>query len=349
VTDDVDEAPTGALDVYALLAGRLDVMAAHPCPREGLRSAQRDDGLVLNDPQRGTYALLEPEDAWLWQRMDGSRTVGDLLVAFFQEFHVLAPARLLNLVATLKARGMLTDEPVDVWTALAARLGSGRVRRLRTAVGIVTGREHLKLRRADPFFAWLARVAGRVVYTPAVRWLCLAIAAVGGATFLYEVVSGSYSATPTAVPVWGVVLLVYGIQLAITAAHELAHGVECKHRGCRVNAFGVTLFYGIPCLFVDTTDVWMADRKGRILTSWAGPYAELIISGTLAVTVLLVGPPWQMLLFQVVFLLNFTAIFNLLPFVEMDGYYILVDVLGIPRLRARSLAFLRRGLVQRWR
>lgn len=337
------------LDVYAILGQRLDVMQSRPCRREGLRSALREDGLVLNNPSLRTYALLKPEDAWLWERMDGSRAVGDLLVAYFQEFHSLAPARLLQLVTSLKSRGMLAEDPVDVWAAVASRLKSRWSRGLHVAVGVVTGRVSLGLRKADGFFGRLTRFFGHIVYPRPVRWLFLAVIVAGLVAFAFELIGGGLDSGAIAAPLWGIVLIVYGIQLVITVVHEMAHGVECKHRGCRVNAFGVTVFYGIPCPFVDTTDVWMSDRHGRIATSWAGPYSELVFSGALALATLFLGPPWRAIVFQVVFLIDFTAVFNLLPFVEMDGYYMLVDWLGIPKLRARSFAFLRRGLLPRWR
>jgi len=337
------------LDVYGLVARRLDVMQSRPCRRQGLRSALREDGLILNNPSLRTYALLEPEDTWLWERMDGSHAVGDLLVAYFQEFRSLAPARVLQLVAMLKSRGMLADDPINVWASVAERLRSRWLRGLGSALGVATGRIPLRLRKADGLFGWLSRFVGRVVYPRPVRWLFLAVAVAGGAAFAFELASGRFGSAAVAAPLWEVVLIVYGMELAIMAAHELAHGMECKHRDCRVNAFGVTLFYGVPCAFVDTTDVWMSDRRGRIATSWAGPYSELVLSGALALTVLFLGSLWQAILFQVVFLNFFTAVFNLLPVVELDGYYMLVDWLRIPKLRARSFAFLRRGLLPRWR
>ena len=337
------------VDVYELVARRLDVMQSRPCRREGLRSVLREDGLVLNNPGLRTYALLQAEDAWLWERMDGSRAVSDLLVAYFQEFRSIAPARVLQLVAMLKSRGMLADDPVNVWATVADRLRSTWTRGLHIAGGIITGHVPLRLRRADNLFTWLSRFVGRVVYPRPVRWLSLAIVLAGGAAFAFELVNGRFASAAVAAPLWGFVLIVYSIQVVITVAHEMAHGIECKHRDCRVNAFGVTFFYGIPCAFVDTTDVWMSDRRGRIATSWAGPYSELVFSGALSLAVLFLGSPWQSILFQVVFLIYFTAVFNLLPFVEMDGYYMLVDWLRIPMLRSRSLAFLRRGLLPRWR
>ena len=216
-------------------------------------------------------------------------------------------------------------------------------------MGILTGRVPLRLPNADGAFARLYELIGGFVYSRVLRWLSLTLIAVGAAAFVFEFATGPWAAAKSTAPIWSILLTVYGIQFAILAAHELAHGIECKRQGCAVNGVGLTLFYGIPCLFVDTTDVWMADRRGRIGTSWAGPYSGFVFSGALAITALFLSAPWGPALFQVAFLLNFAAVFNLLPFVEMDGYYMLVDWLRIPMLRARSIGFLRGGLPSRLR
>lgn len=345
----MDTQPGNGTDVYAAVARRLDVMESVPRRRDGLRSALHDTGLVLNNPERRTYAQLGPEDAWLWKQMDGSRSIRDLMVVYFQQYRSLAPGRVLNLVAMLGARGLLATDPVDVWAAVAAAVRPARARWRTKLWGIVSGRTALRAPHADRAFGRVYRAVGRLVFARPVLWLSLALTLAGGAAFVYGWLSGRATPTTRLTSVGAVMVAAYAIQFVILAAHELAHGVECKHRGCHVIGFGLTLFYGIPCLFVDTTDAWMADRRGRILVSWAGPYSGFILSGALALVALFLGPPWGPALFQVVFLLNFTAAFNLLPFVEMDGYYMLVDWLGIPMLRARSMGFLRRGLLPRWR
>ena len=57
------------------------------------------------------------------------------------------------------------------------------------------------------------------------------------------------------------------------------------------------------------------------------------------------GRPGTML-FQFVIINYFVLFLNLVPFLELDGYWILSDALRQPDLRPDSLAFVRRDL---WR
>jgi putative peptide zinc metalloprotease protein len=54
--------------------------------------------------------------------------------------------------------------------------------------------------------------------------------------------------------------------------------------------------------------------------------------------------PINPILFQSVFMGIFGALMNLLPMLECDGYYILMDWIEIPMLRKKSLAFLKEVL-----
>ena len=123
------------------------------------------------------------------------------------------------------------------------------------------------------------------------------------------------------------------------ACHELGHALATKHAGRRVPAAGFLVYFGIPSVFVDTTDVWMAGRRARIadhrgrpghragagrrLASWSGWSCP-----TLA--------PWC---FKLSFAWYLNALFNLNPFLALDGYYLLMDWLEVPNLRARGLAW----------
>lgn len=101
-------------------------------------------------------------------------------------------------------------------------------------------------------------------------------------------------------------------------------------------------------MFVDTTDMWLGTRKQRIAVSWAGPYTGLIIGSVCAIIIALfpssaVAP----LLFQVAFLGMFYLLMNMNPLLEWDGYYMLMNYLEIPCLRAKSFEFLKGPLWQK--
>jgi CRP-like cAMP-binding protein len=105
------------------------------------------------------------------------------------------------------------------------------------------------------------------------------------------------------------------------------------------------IYFGAPAFFVEATDSLMLDRRQRILQSSAGPFTELVIAGVAGLAVFLFpGGPLADLLYKFA-LLNYLVIFlNLIPLLELDGYWILSDLIQVPDLRPRSLQFIQHDL-----
>jgi putative peptide zinc metalloprotease protein len=87
-----------------------------------------------------------------------------------------------------------------------------------------------------------------------------------------------------------------------------------------------------PVFFTDVTDSYRLDRGGRLRTDLGGLYFNMLFAlgtvGAWAVTQydpLLILVPLQV----------FQMTHQLMPFVRMDGYYILSDLTGVPDLFAR--------------
>jgi len=122
------------------------------------------------------------------------------------------------------------------------------------------------------------------------------------------------------------------------ACHELGHALATKHAGRRVPMAGFLVYFGIPSVFVDTTDVWMAGRRARLLTTAAGPATGLVLAGACQLVGLLdpALAPWC---FKLSFAWYVNVAFNLNPFLALDGYYLLMDWIEVPNLRARGLAW----------
>src|SRR6185436_3956614 len=144
-------------------------------------------------------------------------------------------------------------------------------------------------------------------------------------------------------------LLVF-LNVVALACHELGHALAVKHAGRRVPAAGFLVYFGIPSVFVDTTDVWMAGRKQRIITTAAGPATGLVLAGLMSLVGLAI-PPLAPLAFKLAFAWYLNSLFNLNPFLPLDGYYLLMDWLEVPNLRARALSWVSgrlRGRPPRW-
>jgi putative peptide zinc metalloprotease protein len=123
----------------------------------------------------------------------------------------------------------------------------------------------------------------------------------------------------------------------IAAAHETAHGLALAACGRRVREAGLKLLFVFPYAYVDTSEAWLEPRRRRIVVSAAGPASDLVLGGVFAIAALASEPGTvRDVLYQLTIGAYLGAAFNLNPFIDRDGYQVLVDVLGEPGLRARA-------------
>lgn len=69
------------------------------------------------------------------------------------------------------------------------------------------------------------------------------------------------------------------IDVIVIGTHEMAHGLAVKHARREVLRAGLLLYFLMPAPYVDSTDVWMASRRHRVIVSWAGPFSGMLIGG----------------------------------------------------------------------
>ncbi len=145
---------------------------------------------------------------------------------------------------------------------------------------------------------------------------------------------------------WGVVqiLTMAALFFFVTCAHEVGHAAACRHFGAPVRSLGVMLYYLQPAAYADVTDSWqLRNRWDRVAISSAGVYVQaLLTSASLFLWTALTAcrRPADMLVMFIV--MNVTTIFlNVLPFVRLDGYWILSNALPMNNLRDRSLEWVK--------
>jgi putative peptide zinc metalloprotease protein len=131
----------------------------------------------------------------------------------------------------------------------------------------------------------------------------------------------------------------------VVAIHECAHGLAMSSFGRRIERAGLKLLVIFPYAFVDTSEAWFEPRRRRIAISAAGPVSDFSIGAIFALCCL-VCPEGTVrdIFFQLAFAAYVGGFFNLNPFIDRDGYQILVDVLREPGLRRRAKAQFARRL-----
>jgi putative peptide zinc metalloprotease protein len=126
-------------------------------------------------------------------------------------------------------------------------------------------------------------------------------------------------------------------RFAVVAVHELAHGLVMASYGRRIERAGVKLLVIFPYAFVDTSEAWFEPRRRRIAVSAAGPASDFALGAIFSICCLVLeAGTVRDIFFQLAFAAYVGAVFNLNPFLDRDGYHILVDVLREPGLRRRA-------------
>jgi putative peptide zinc metalloprotease protein len=329
-------------DVWRAVSDRLNPAKATPRLRDGvevvqLQSARGAAYVMLRSPDEDDpcYLRLTPEEWALVECMDGQRSVARLVADFARITGRLAPEQVTRVVADLAGNRLLDELPVDAFKPLAAVARRGRA--VETALAFARGRR-VVLANVDPLVGLLYRLGGKLLFTRLVALFLGGLGVLGLGAFGVLWLRGDQSVFLSGGSyLTGAIVLLLCNVFAL-ACHELAHALAVKHAGRRVPAAGFLVYFGIPSVFVDTTDVWMSSRRARIVTTAAGPAAGLVLAGTMSLLALLF-PPIAPLAFKLAFVWYLNALFNLNPFIALDGYYLLMDWLEVPNLRARALAW----------
>ena len=314
---------------------------------ESVGQTTRDgvDYVVVHNPAAGRYLKLDPREFEVMGRMDGTLTVNQLVDEFFPSYGLMAFARIPALVHQLRNSQFLTDPPIDAWagldTAITGRSADDLAARL--ARGFVQTR--IPLRSAAHHIDRVYRRAGRLLFSrPAVR-VGAVFAVAGPVLFGVELFRGRYDVYRVGGS-YAAATLVYALLTFVAVViHELGHGCAVVHAGRRVREGGLLIYFGLPSAYVDTTDVWMVPRRDRLRTSLAGPWTGLVLGGiTATLTVLLPRGPVGTVLFAMTLVFAVAELVNFNPLLELDGYYMLIDLLEKPLLRPRSIRFVRSEL-----
>jgi putative peptide zinc metalloprotease protein len=206
--------------------------------------------------------------------------------------------------------------------------------------------EHITVssRHIDPLFRAFYKLGGFVLFTPfAVGMLALLsiaglVAGVGLLEHADSVAAGF--GAHTLAGLIGVKLLF----LLTLAAHQIVHGLSLVHYGRRVREFGFTFLHGfVPTFYVDVTDIFMARRRARMVTAISGAVVHLVLAAMWFLIAAFSSHGFGQAFAAASGMIQLQAfVIALYPFcfIEMDGYHVLADSLGMPTLKQDALAYL---------
>lgn len=174
----------------------------------------------------------------------------------------------------------------------------------------------------------------RIAFTPAISLLGLLTAASAHAWFYLHVVRHFHINVNSLDA--GQLLIIMLISTAGGIVHELGHATALVRYGGKRPAIGWGVYFVFTVLYTDLSEAWRLHRKQRAVIDLAGIYLQgLFLVGLIA----LYWTSHAQILIYAILWTNLQMAEDLNPFLRMDGYWFVTDILGLANLReqVRSL------------
>lgn len=316
---------------YALPRLRSDVVLG-PALRAG-------DTVVhhVKDRRTGWFYKVGPREHFIMSRLDGEHALDTIAAQYAAEFDRALGPENWGQVFTMLGKRQLIDGAVD--DAAVARLSAAQAAGAKAALG-------WRKRRfvAVSPDAWIGPLVSALRWAFSWWFLVPALLAVAGLeVFVLSHLPELFGDVRGSGRMWLVVPLELLGGWILIVLHELGHGVACKRYGGTVAEIGVMWrFPAMVAPYCKTDDVLLfATRRARLATAFAGMFVSLLallplwawwalstehgVSRAVAAALLLFG--------------GVTALLNLVPFLQLDGYHMLGHTLGVADLRVETTRF----------
>jgi len=128
------------------------------------------------------------------------------------------------------------------------------------------------------------------------------------------------------------------------AFHELGHAAACRYGGVRPGTIGVGIYLIWPAFYTDLTSTYRLGRIGRLRADLGGVYFNAIVALAAAGAYLVTR--FEPVLLMVV-IAQLQILDQFVPWLRLDGYYVVSDLIGVSDLFARIRPVLRSLLPRR--
>jgi putative peptide zinc metalloprotease protein len=306
---------------------------------------------VLKSRKTENYLLLDEEERFLWEQMDGRANMQDIAVAYVMRYGSFDFEKIPQLMNKLLLADLLTLRPMSRLREILERNRRNPAARAMAATLHAIERLNVASRRWNDLFERIHRYGGWFLFTP-MAVVGLAILTAFGIRSLFRLWDslGAISSALGHHAITAIIALKLAFFLTV-ALHQLVHALACVHYGRRVKEVGFIIHHlVVPTFYADVTDLFMASRRARVVNALAGPTVHLVLG--------LLGVIWAdnltpgllqacVAASAVLQLQSFLICIYPFSFLEMDGYHVLEDAVGMPRLAQESMQFVRAPLWKR--
>jgi CRP-like cAMP-binding protein/Zn-dependent protease len=318
-------------------AGRFKPRLAGDVEIKQFKLRWGSDYAMIANPRDLVHYRLESAELETVRLMDGTRTLKEIVVERFRKSGDLELDGVADLVTQLREGGFLDPPFMDAYEAVRKAQEPSR---FQAKFKEFSKTLSVEWKRADGVFRWMYDHGLRFFFKPPVVIAGVIVGIIGMIAFVSIVRSGSISLSSDSLALEFVILGTLNYFLIFT--HESGHALGVIHYGRKIKSAGFMIYYGSPAWFIESSDVLMLEPRQRAVQALAGPFAELVLAGVASIAAW-ANPDAALssTLYKFAVLNYFILFMNLVPLLELDGYYALADLIHVPDLRPRSLAFIR--------
>ncbi|HVB25157.1 MAG TPA: M50 family metallopeptidase [Ktedonobacteraceae bacterium] len=294
----------------------------------------------MKDSYTQWFYRIGAREYFVLSRMDGSRTLEEISAEYEAKFGRRLDQRAwTGLFKLLGTRQLLSD---GVRTADLEKLKQDAERHRKTDSN---GLFHWRLKLVNPD-ALLDRLLPWFRFAFAPAFVAPALAAILALEVFVLLHKQTIGADVQASIHGQIAVLLFALSFAlfwlIAVLHETAHGLACKRFGGSVREMGIVWRYlsFFPYCTLDDI-VLFHNRWHRVYAACAGTFLSLL--ALLPFAVLWWVSPEKSLLrdlsAMMLLLFNVASLMNLIPFIELDGYFMLSHAINIIDLRKEAQRF----------
>ena len=328
----------------------LAMERAHPMHAEEVfifhrTSTEGEEISILKHSTLKKYYQLSPLGLFVWEHLNGEMSIQEVILQVLQKYGASATNKAYNIIFDLWELNFL------YFPSLLNFLSSQQP--LPKVITTPSGLAYLKQRLRKIFIikkifpdidADITRIYSKYIknaFTP-FTLKTIKLLTYSGLILLPILIYLTITSTkPINHPVI-LLLAVYTTHLLTVIPHELAHAFTTKSFGREVHSAGIIFYWVGLFAYVDTTDMWLSNKKSRITVDLAGPAMDLCIASAAIFLGLFISSPFISFFFlAVALLLYFDVSINLTPMAENDGYHALSSHMRNPKLMNQSDEFLK--------
>lgn len=135
---------------------------------------------------------------------------------------------------------------------------------------------------------------------------------------------------------WGLLLCLLSI-----LCHEFGHAAAVSKFGGSPGKIGFGLYLLLPSFYADVSEVWRFRRRQRMVVDLGGVYFQELAFAAFAMLGYFTSAPQY---FFACHFIDLMVLLNLNPIFHFDGYWFLVDYLGLPNLYRLALKYIKQTI-----